>query len=48
MDNDELLEAAKDAATALFSDTSVSRATTREQLRDLAGHISDMLDTLED
>ena len=37
---------AVDAATELFSDTSVSRAETRELLRDLRGEIDTMLDTL--
>jgi len=48
MDHDELLEAAKKAATALFSDQSVSRSQTRDSLRDLRDEIDVMLDTLRD
>ncbi len=46
MTHDELLDAAKEAADALFSDKSVSREQTKESLEDLAGHIEIMVDTL--
>lgn len=45
--NEELYEAAKDAATALFSDQSVSQGVTRSQLEDLIGEIRGMIETLE-
>jgi hypothetical protein len=48
MDNDELLQKTKDALTALFSDTSVSRSKARENLRDVRDEIDVMLDTLID
>lgn len=46
--NDQLYEEAKEAIDRLFSDTSVSRAEARENLRSLIGEIQTMLDTLED
>lgn len=48
MDHDELLEEAKEAASKLFGDSSVSRSKTKESLNDLMSHIQDMLDTLRD
>jgi len=48
MDTEKLLEAAKDAASAVFSDTSVSPSETRTNLKDLIDHIQVMISTLED
>jgi hypothetical protein len=45
-EHEELLEAAKKAADAVFGDTSVPRSKTKESLNDLASHIQDQLDTL--
>ena len=47
-DHEELLEAAKEAASKLFGDSSVSRSKTKESLNDLISHCEDMLDTLRD
>jgi hypothetical protein len=44
--HEELVEAAKKAITAVFSDQSVGQATTRESLKDLRDEIEVMLDTL--
>ncbi len=48
MKHDDLLEAAKDAATEIFNDTSVSQADTRISLEDLIAHIKTMIRTLDD
>lgn len=48
MDTEELLEAAKDAASAVFNDTSVSPSETRANLKDLIELIQVMISTLED
>jgi hypothetical protein len=47
MNNEELFEKAKDAITALFNDTSVSKVTTEDNLHELIGEIQIMLDALE-
>ncbi len=46
MDHEQLIEAAKVAISAVFSDRSVSQRTTRESLRELEEEITIMLDTL--
>ena len=46
MSHDDLVEAAKDAITRVFSDQSVSQSTTAESLKDLRDEIDTMLDTL--
>jgi len=48
MDSEEILEAAKDAASAVFNDTSVSPSETRTNLKDLIEHIQVMISTLDD
>lgn len=48
MEHEELVEAAKKALTAVFSDTSVGRGQTREDLEDLKGEIDTMFDTLRE
>lgn len=47
MSNESLIEKAKEAITAVFSDQSVSQAKTREALEDIIGDINIMLDTIE-
>jgi hypothetical protein len=47
MSNDELLEAAKDAASKLHGDMSVSKRETLAGLRDLIGHIETLIDAVE-
>ncbi len=44
--HETLYEAAKDAISAVFSDHSVDRGTTRESLRGLRDEIDILLDTL--
>lgn len=46
MNNDELYEAAKEAITNLFSDSSVSQAEARRNLEGLIEEIRTMIDTL--
>lgn len=46
MSHDDLVEQAKDAINKVFGDTSVPRDQTRESLREIAGEIDIMLDTL--
>lgn len=46
-DHDELLEEAKEAASKVFGDISVSKSTTRQSLEDLLSHIEIMLDAVE-
>jgi len=46
-DHEQLFEEAVDAVTRLFSDNSVDRQRTKEDLETLAGEIQVMLDTLE-
>jgi hypothetical protein len=45
--NEQLYEAAKEAITALFSDTSVPRSTAKENLETLKDEIDDLLSALE-
>lgn len=47
MTNDELLEAAKEAASKLHGDMSVSKRATLEALRDLSGHVDTLIDAVE-
>ena len=44
--HEDLMEKAKEAITAVFSDTSVDQSTTKESLKDLQGEIEILLDTL--
>ena len=44
--HDNLVEAAKEAVNKVFGDQSVSRATTRESLEEIAGDIEILLDSL--
>lgn len=48
MDNDDLLEAAKDALSRLFGDTAVSKSTTRTNLEDIISECRTMIDSLGD
>ena len=48
MDHDDLVEEAKQAINKVFSDSSVSRAKTKESLKDLISDIEIILDTLRD
>ena len=48
MDNDALLEAAKEAIIKLFGDMSVSQNQTKHNLEEIKGEIDTMLETLED
>ena len=48
MGHEQKVENAKKAVDAVFSDTTVGQAKTRDSLEELAGHIDDMLDTLEE
>lgn len=48
MDNQELYDLALEAITKLFSDTSVSRSTAKENLENLKDEINVLLSTLED
>ena len=45
-DHDKLVEQAREALIAVFSDTSVSKSTTRESLEELSDEIEALLEAL--
>ena len=47
MRNEELYEKALEAVTELFSDLSVTKTETKDNLQDLVGEIESMLDSLD-
>lgn len=47
-EHEKLCEEAKEAASKLFSDKSVSRGQTKRDLNELVGEIEVMVNTLED
>lgn len=46
MDHEALVQAARDAINAVFSDRSVSASQTRDSLEDIAGEIEILTETL--
>jgi hypothetical protein len=45
---DELVDAAKEAIDEVFGDTSVSKETTMERMKDLRSHIDDSMTSLRE